>query len=166
MPTLTPQDLEQEEREGAEDLKQDLGMLSCFAAAEIDRLIRGERNQSLEYVRLLKAKIESWIPKVEQEGSRSLADSNTMVAIAMALPDMKEDRRLKEVVLEAKEMTERLGDVLSPREKLGLIQEESLLRAAMEFCLGLSRSLRSIGYPPDMHAYVTRRSERATQKEE
>jgi len=156
MPTVTPEQLDAEEREGAEDLKQDLGMLSCFAGAEIDRAMRGEKGPTYEYVALLKQKLESWIPSVEQNGSRSLADSKTMVAIAMALPEISPRSQLNEVVEKAKGMATCLGGVLDACAGDESPNDEDALRQVMGFCLNLSGSLRSIGYPPDVQTYLSR----------
>ena len=111
MPTLTPDDLSTEEQQGAEDLSRDLGVLSCFAAAEIDRLIRGVADAHRDHVALLKQKLESWIPNVQQR-PRSLSDSNTMVAIAMALPDVGAHGRLTEVVTRANVIKDQLVKIV------------------------------------------------------
>ncbi len=156
MPTLTPDELGEEERLGAEELKQDLGVLSCFAAAEIDRLLQGDKKSPRDSVALLRKKLESWIPNVEHQTPRSLADSNTMVAVAMALPEIQPSSQLKEVVSKAKSLTDQLARVVDHPDEFDSPEGKKALQLVLFFCLSLSRNVRSVGYPPDMHAYLLR----------
>src|SRR5580765_8455480 len=85
---------------GAESLYDDLSVVSSLAANELDRLMAND-GPRLEILARLADQISKWIPKIEVAGAaRSLADSNTVVAMAHALPRSAENT--SEVVQGAK----------------------------------------------------------------
>lgn len=154
MATLSSDELKNEEQRGARDLRADLGMLCCLAAAEADRLLRGEKDPPIEYAGLLRVRLESYIPSFERGEARSLAESNTMRAMAMSLRNIAATRRSGEVTLDPRGISEQLDQIQKHPDTFGTPAGNEILRTVKDFCLGLSRSLRSVGFPPDMNAYL------------
>jgi hypothetical protein len=153
MPTLLPNELNREQERGAADLVDDLGVLSCFAAAELDRLTR-DPDTELRYVPTLKLRLESYIPQVGKEGVRSLSDSHTLMAMTLSLVDIYSSTQLKEVEKNAKDLTGCLDLIIGQRDSLRNPETKDNVKHVMRFCIALSRRLRSIGYPADINVYL------------
>src|SRR5688572_12792443 len=102
-------EVEQDLKAGAESLYDDLAMISCRVANELDRLIAG-LDVDPDMISRLVQRISTWIPKIEDVGAaRSLADSNTVVAMANALPRRAENTQA--VAQGAKEMISLLSRI-------------------------------------------------------
>jgi hypothetical protein len=151
MESTAPREVDEDLKAGAESLYDDLAVVSCFAANELQRLLVGlDANLSI-VVRLVKM-IDNWIPKIEHAGcARSLADSNTVVAMAHALPRLAKDTQA--VAEGAKEMTSLLSRVAQHGSDAPPTPDD--LVKARSFCLKLAKSVRSMDYPPDINEVLT-----------
>lgn len=144
---ITQQEMADDLKAGADSLYDDLAMVSCLAANELDRLLNNEQ-ANLEIVTRLVHRIDRWIPSIEDAGAaRSLADSNTVLAMAHALPRIPENTHA--VAEGAKVMTSILSRIAENNSAAPPTAND--LSDARLFCLKLCKAVRAMDYPPDIN---------------
>jgi hypothetical protein len=156
MATLSPEELKKEEQRGARDLRDDPGMLCFLAATEADRLLQGERGLRVQHIGRLKAYLDSYVPRFEHGEARSLAESNTLRAMAISLRNYHASGEIDDLARTAKGLVHELAAIQEHPEQYDADEGKNSLKDVKRFCLDFSRQLRSVGFPPDMEAYIRR----------